>query len=83
MFIIVMMVPVVESVTLIIAESVVFHHITHPLEVSDEHLLYIHIIMRPITRTVPVCSVIVVTGRFTITFTRIRVFIHLIVLAYI
>ena len=91
MFVVVIVMPVIESVTLVVTETVVFHHVTHPFQVGDEHLLHLRHVMRPIARTVPVLSVIVVTRSSAPTSTRPRVLfrrfvpigIHLVVLAYI
>ena len=81
MSVVIPVMPVVESVTLVITETVVFHYITHPFQIRNEHLLHIHIVMTPVTRTIPVLTVIVITGRLTVTLTCIRILIHFIVLA--
>ena len=89
--VIVPVMPVVESVAFVVTETVVFHHVAHPFEVRDKHLLHIYVVVTPVTRTIPVLAVIIVTGSRTPACSRTRVLcrrlvpvrIHLVVPAYI
>ena len=83
MFVIVPVVPVIEAITLVVPKSVVVHHIAHPLQVRDKHLLHIYIVMRPVTCTVPVIAVVHTTGRCSVTIARLGIQVHFIILAYI
>ena len=71
--------PVIESIALVISETVVMHHITHPFEVGYEHLLHIYIVMTPVTRAVPVLAIVHVARRSAVAVSCIRIEIHLIV----
>ena len=83
MFIVVIVMPVIESVAFVITETVVFHHIPHPLKVRDEHLLHIHIVMTPVARPIPVLSIVITACRFAVTSACVRVLVHFVILAYI
>ena len=93
MFVVVIVMPVIESVTFVITESVVFHHLTHPFQICDEHVLHFRHVVTPVAGTVPVLTVIFITRSRTPAGTRTRcrirsrrfvpLRIHLIVLAYI
>ena len=78
--VIVIMVPVVETVTLIITEAVVANFGSHPLEISLEHILNVHIVMTPVACAIPVGTIIFGAGSFTVVIACGRIGIHLIVL---
>ena len=81
--VVVVVVPVVETVTFVVTESVIFHYVPHPFQVCLEHVLYIHIVMCPVARTVPVVAVVVVARRFAVALACIGIEVHFVVLAYI
>ena len=56
--VVVVHVPVVETVTLVVAPAVVLHHVAHPLQIGLEHLLHIDLVVTPVACSVPVSTVV-------------------------